>query len=100
MIIDTLASMPAPQDGDIKMKKRDEVEEFKPIQESEESNNPELDFNKEENVKVRTGDEFNGPDKKEDLGKDIYNASGKLLRDIIKSEQDFNDKKLNMDMIV
>lgn len=73
MIIDASASMIVPQEIDNKSKKKDEAEEVKPVEESSESNDLKLDFNKDESVTVRDGAEINSTG-------DIYSDKGELLR--------------------
>ncbi|MBN1625108.1 MAG: hypothetical protein JW944_01175, partial [Deltaproteobacteria bacterium] len=74
MVIDTFASMPATQETDIKVKKRSDAEDLNPIEESGESNSPELDFNKEEIANSRAEDTVR------DAG-ETYGAKGHLRQE-------------------
>ncbi|MFC1866721.1 hypothetical protein ACFL0H_01095 [Thermodesulfobacteriota bacterium] len=92
MVIDTLASMPAIQETDIKIKKRNEAEDLNSIEESGESNSPELDFNKEEIANRRAEDSVR------DAGK-TYGAKGHLARENTVEKGNNNDNG-NIDIMV
>lgn len=92
MIIDTSASMIVPQEIDNKSKKKDEAEDVKPVEESSESNNSKLDFNKDEAATVRGRAEIKSTG-------DIYSDKGELQgKPAIR--QNIPNENVNIDIFV
>ena len=96
MIIDTHASMLIPQEMDIRIRKKNEAQDLRPIEDTGNSNSPELDFNKEEPTEVNSPDT---PIEAGDIREDIYSARGKLSRESeIGKDNDYDNR--NIDIIV
>lgn len=92
MIIDASASINMPQDIYNKSKKKDESEEIKPIEQSSESNNPELDFNKDKAITAQ-----------DDVGVsttgDIYSNKGELVQKM-EARENSPDENVNVDIFM
>jgi hypothetical protein len=79
MIVDNLASLPIVQGPDIRVRKKSEAEDQRPIEETEHGNNLELNFDKNNSQQVESAQQ---PKKTDDAVEvKVYNAQGKIPDD-------------------
>ena len=94
MIIDSMVAIPAMQESDIRIKKKNELEDQRPIEESDKSNDLELDFREDKTEAAKTED---GMERKNDGVGDVYNEDGRLLRESdMKQETDQENRSIDM----
>ncbi len=98
MLIDNVANVPVTQEPDTRVKKKNEVENQRPIEESEKGNNLELNFNKDEAKDIKTAERA---ERKADMELGTYDSTGKLSSENNRGvEQDNNVNSGSIDMIV
>ena len=96
MIVDSLASVPIAYEVDSRVKKKNEEQDLRSIEEPDQGNNLELDLKREEPPELSTSEL---PAEEMDIRGKMYGAGGKLLRDReVEQNQDYENT--NIDLIV
>lgn len=97
MIIDNMVTMPAMQEPDIRIKKKNELEDQRVIEESEKSNDLELNFREDRPEEVKTA--ADDPEKKAEGTGETYNEAGRLSNET-RENQNTAQKNRTIDLIV
>lgn len=97
MIIDNMVNMPTMQEPDIRIKKKNELEDQRPIEESEKSNDLELNFREDRPEAVKTA--ADAPEKRDESAGETYNEAGRLSSET-QAKQEADPKNRSIDMIV
>ena len=95
MIIDNLVNIPVAQEPDVRIKRKNEVEGQRPVEESEKGNNLGLNFKNEENEKriIAEDSRIRG-----EIEEGVYNSTGKLSNEMEAGPEIKKDS--NIDLIV